>query len=143
MYVRQLAVFLENRSGRLADVTKALGENGIDISALSVADTTGFGILRLIVRNPSLAENVLKERGYAVSVSEVLAIAIDDTPGSLGEALEILDKHQIEIEYIYAFMGRTDKRALLILKVTDMATAVRVLKNTAFQVLTEEEVYAL
>lgn len=143
MHVKQLAVFLENRSGRLADVTKILGKNGIDISALSIADTTGFGILRLIVSNPVLAETVLKEHGYAVSISEVLAIAISDTPGSLAAALDILDANQIEIEYIYAFVGKTDNRALVILKVTDMDAAVSVLKNTDFYVLSDNEVYAL
>lgn len=134
---------LENRSGRLADVTKILGEHGVDISALSVADTTGFGILRLIVSNPVLAESVLKEKGYAVSISEVLAIAISDTPGSLSAALAVLDENQIEIEYIYAFVGKTDKRALVILKVTNMDAAVSVLKNTDALVLSDEEVYAL
>jgi len=90
MSVKQISVFLENKAGRLADVTKVLGENHIDISALSIADTTHFGILRLIVNDPDRAEHVLRENGFTVSSSPVLAIAVDDVPGALSEALSAL-----------------------------------------------------
>lgn len=91
MDVKQISVFLENKSGRLAEVTKILGENNIDISALSIADTTDFGILRLIVNDPDKAEKVLKENGFTVSSTNVIAIGVEDKPGGLSKALEILD----------------------------------------------------
>ncbi len=143
MSVQQISVFLENKGGRLADVTKVMGENGIDISALSIADTTNFGILRMIVNDPAKAEEVLKEKGYAVRISPVLAIAIDDVPGALSQALDVLERERIEIEYIYAFIGKTDSRALVVLKVKDMEGAKRILKDAGVCVLKEEEVYTL
>ena len=143
MSVKQISVFLENKEGRLADVTKVLGELGIDISALSIADTTNFVILRLIVNDPVQAESILKDAGYAVRVSEVLAIAVEDTPGALSKALDVLEKSSIEIEYIYAFIGKTDNRALVVLKVKDMDKAAEVLADADIYVLRDEEVYTL
>ncbi len=143
MSVKQISVFLENKEGRLADVTKVLGEQGIDISALSIADTTNFGILRMIVNDPVQAESILKDAGYAVRVSEVLAIAVEDTPGALSKALDVLEKSSIEIEYIYAFIGKTDNRALVVLKVKDMDKAAEVLADADIYVLRDEEVYTL
>lgn len=143
MSVKQISVFLENKGGRLADVTKVLGERGIDISALSIADTTNFGILRMIVNDPVQSEAILKDKGYAVRISEVLAIAVEDTPGALSNALDILERNDIEIEYIYAFIGKTDNRALVVLKVKDMDKASRVLTDANIYVLKDEEVYTL
>ena len=143
MSVKQISVFLENKGGRLADVTKVLGERGIDISALSIADTTNFGILRMIVNDPVQSEAILKDKGYAVRISEVLAIAVEDTPGALSNALDILEINDIEIEYIYAFIGKTDNRALVVLKVKDMDKASRVLTDANIYVLKDEEVYTL
>ncbi len=143
MSVKQISVFLENKEGRLADVTKVLGEQGIDISALSIADTTNFGILRMIVNDPVQAESILKNAGYAVRVSEVLAIAVEDTPGALSKALDVLEKNSIEIEYIYAFIGKTDNRALVVVKVKDMDKASRVLTDADIYVLRDDEVYTL
>lgn len=143
MSVKQISVFLENKGGRLADVTKVLGERGIDISALSIADTTNFGILRMIVNDPVQSEAILKDKGYAVRISEVLAIAVEDTPGALSKALDILERNDIEIEYIYAFIGKTDNRALVVLKVKDMDKASQVLTDANIYVLKDEEVYTL
>ena len=143
MSVKQISVFLENKGGRLADVTKVLGERGIDISALSIADTTNFGILRMIVNDPVQSEAILKDKGYAVRISEVLAIAVEDTPGALSKALDILERNDIEIEYIYAFIGKTDNRALVVLKVKDMDKASQVLTAANIYVLKDEEVYTL
>ncbi len=143
MSVKQISVFLENKGGRLADVTKVLGEQAIDISALSIADTTNFGILRMIVNSPDRAEAILKEQGYAVRISEVLAIAVEDTPGALSKALAVLEDSGIEIEYIYAFIGKTDSRALVVLKVKDMDKASQALRSANIYVLKDEEVYTL
>lgn len=143
MKVRQISVFLENKAGRLLGVTKVLGENKVDISALSIADTTHFGILRMIVNNPDLAEEVLKEQGYTVSTTDVVAIAIDDEAGSLSKALEALTDEDITIEYIYAFTGKTRNKALVVLKVEDTNMATRLLKDKGIEVLKESEVYSL
>ncbi len=143
MSVKQLSIFLENKGGRLADVTKVLGENSVDISALSIADTTDFGILRMIVSDPVKAESALKDAGYAVSITEVLAIAIDDDPGSLSKVLQSLVAQGIEVEYIYAFIGKNDKRALVVVKVQDMSKAAEVLKEADVDILNDEEVYKL
>ena len=143
MLVKQISVFLENKSGRLAEVTKILGENEIDISALSIADTTDFGILRLIVNKPEAAENVLKENGFTVSCTNVIAIAVEDKPGGLAGALEILDKAEIVIEYMYAFVGKTDNGALVILRVEDQEKAVLSLNQNKIKVISSQMVYNL
>jgi hypothetical protein len=100
MYVKQLSVFVENKFGRMAEILSALAKNEIDISALSLADTSEFGILRLIVDKPELAVSVLKEEGVIVKLSDVLAIAIDDSPGGLSKALDVLTEANVVIEYI-------------------------------------------
>lgn len=143
MLVKQISVFLENKSGRLAEVTKALGASGIDISALSIADTTDFGILRLIVNKPEKAEEVLKENGFTVSCTSVIAIAVLDEPGGLAEALEILDREAIGIEYMYAFVGKATNEALVILRVETPEKAVEVLTNNNIKVLPSSVVYEL
>lgn len=143
MLVKQISIFLENKSGRLAEVTRILGEDGIDISALSIADTTDFGILRLIVNKPERAEIILKENGFTVSCTSVIAIAITDKPGGLATALEILDKESIGIEYMYAFVGKTTDEALVILRVEDPEKAVNTLNKNNIKVLSSSSVYEL
>jgi len=141
--IKQISVFLENKSGRLAAVTKVLGLNDIDISALSIADTTDFGILRLIVNKPDMAEKALNENGFTVSITEVIAISIPDKPGGLATALEVLQNESISIEYTYAFVGKREGEALVILRTDNQQKAMEVLKKNNIKVLTEEEVYSL
>lgn len=144
MSVAQISVFLENKAGRLADVTRTLGENGIDINALSIADTTHFGILRLIVNQPERAVEVLKDAGFTVNSSPVMAIAIDDEPGALSKALDALNENHIGIDYIYAFVGKTQNKALVIFRVEDsLDAAAKVLAEAGIQVLKDAEVYSL
>jgi len=143
MNVKQISVFLENKAGRLADVTKVIGDKGIDISALSIADTTNYGILRLIVNKPDEAEKILKECGYTVNITSVLAVAIDDVPGSLANILGILDTNNISVEYSYAFVGKKINKALVILKVEDSEAAINVLTENNVRLLRDEEVYGL
>lgn len=143
MLVKQISVFLENKSGRLAEVTKTLAESNIDISALSIADTTDFGILRLIVNDPEKAEGILSENGFTVSSTSVIAVGVPDEPGGLAAALDVLDKESIEIEYLYAFVGKEDKAALVIFRVEDPDKAIKVLQDNGIKVLTSEEVYNL
>ena len=143
MLIKQISVFLENKSGRLAEVTKVLGDNNIDISALSIADTTDFGILRLIVNNPQKAEQVLKENEFTVSSTSVIAIAVPDKPGGLSKALGVLNELSIGIEYMYAFVGKSDNEALVIIRVENPEKAVEVLMNNNIDVLPSEKVYKL
>ncbi len=143
MLVKQISIFLENKSGRLAEVTRALGENDIDISALSIADTTDFGILRLIVNKPEKAERILKESDFTVSITNVIAIGVQDKPGGLSKALIILDRESIGIEYMYAFVSKTEEDALVILKVDDPEKAVKALKDNGISVLPSSQVYKL
>ena len=143
MLVKQISIFLENKSGRLAEVTRTLGENDIDISALSIADTTDFGILRLIVNKPEKAERILKESDFTVSCTNVIAIGVQDKPGGLAKALEVLDRESIGIEYMYAFVSKTEDEALVILKVEDPEKAVKVLMDNGISVLPSSQVYKL
>ncbi|MFA6308153.1 MAG: ACT domain-containing protein [Clostridia bacterium] len=143
MLVKQISVFIENKSGRLAEITRLLGENNIDISALSIADTTDFGILRLIVSDPQKAEYVLKKESFTVSCTSVIAISVIDKPGGLSGALEILDKNLISIEYMYAFVGKRENVALVILRVENPEKAVQVLENSGVKVLSSSDVYRL
>lgn len=143
MLVKQISVFLENKSGRLAEVTDVLAKNSINISALSIADTTDFGILRLIVSSPVDAEKILKENGFTVSITNVIAISVNDKPGGLAEVLKILDKNSIGIEYIYAFVAKITDKALVIIRVEEIEKAVKVLESNNIEVLNSSKVYGL
>lgn len=143
MLIKQISIFVENKSGRLAEITKLLGSKNIDISALSIADTTDFGILRLIVNDPEKAEKSLKDEGFTVSCTEVIAIAIEDKPGGLAKVLDILSNNSIGIEYMYAFVGKDGAHALLILRVENPDKAVGVLQKAKIRTLSSKEVYGL
>jgi len=119
MIIKQISVFVENQSGNLADMTSLLGSNNIDIGAMSLADTTDFGIVRMIVSDTAKACDILKEQGFAVKCTDVTALAVDDVPGGLSGALEKLKKEDIAVEYLYAFVGKTDKRAMVVMRVSE------------------------
>ena len=141
MSVKQISVFVENKSGSLAKITKVLSENNIDIQALSLADTTDFGILRLIVNAPEKAELILSENHFTIKETEVLAVAIDDAPGGLHKVLSVLEKEGIAIEYMYAFTGKGFDHALVILRVADNEAAEKILKNSGISVVDGEKLY--
>lgn len=143
MLVKQISVFLENKSGRLAEVTRTLAQNNIDISALSIADTTDFGILRLIVNDPETAESVLGANGFTVSCTSVIAVSVADKPGGLAAALDIMETEGIGIEYLYAFVGKAKDEALVIFRVESPDKAVEVLRKNGIKVLSSDEVYKL
>ena len=140
MVVKQLSVFIENKSGRLVQITEILGKNQIDIRAVSIADTTSFGILRLIVDDPDRAKMVLREAGFTVSITEVIAIAIEDKPGGLSKALRVLSDAQISVEYMYAFLSREDKTAYVIFRVEDNDEAVQALRKEGIVCLSSEDI---
>ena len=140
MTVNQLSVFVENKQGRLSEITSILQQNQVDIRALSIADTTHFGILRLIVDKPAQAETALKEAGFTVSLTPVIAIGVADRPGGLAEALALLRDGGISVEYMYAFVSRKKDSAFVILRVDDNGKAVELMKNGGFSVLRESEI---
>lgn len=143
MFVKQISVFVENKKGRLYKMTKVLGDNGIDLIALSIADTTNFGILRCIVSDPQKAIAVLKENGFTASTTEVLAVEVPDVPGGLASVLEILKDNEITVEYLYSFVRTHDDKALVLFRVEEAEKTVQVLKQNGVQVLPEEVVYNL
>lgn len=140
MFINQLSVFVENRQGRLAEITKVLQDNAVDIRALSIADTKEFGILRLIVSDPKKAALVLKEEGFTVSLTKVIGIGIDDEPGGLYGAMKVLCEHKISVEYMYAFISRSVEKAYVILRVTDNEKASEILKEAGFQIMQDDEI---
>ncbi|MBT9172595.1 MAG: hypothetical protein DDT21_00981 [Syntrophomonadaceae bacterium] len=143
MPVKQISIFLENKAGRLAEVTSILGRENINIRALSIADTTDFGILRLIVNRPEEAGRVLRKEGFMVSETEVLAVEVPDRPGGLAGVLSILSEAGVNIEYLYAFIEKSSADALVIFRVENSSLAAEALQKRAVKVLSGEEVYAL
>lgn len=148
MKVKQLSVFLENKSGRLAEVTSTLGDAGINIRALSLADTSEFGILRLIVNDIRKAHQVLHERGFTLGETEVLAVEIPDRPGGLSSVLRVLGTKGINVEYMYAFVEkpRTESSApaaIVVFRFEDVDGAIAALQAAGINLLPAEEIYKL
>ncbi len=128
--IKQLSIFIENKPGRLAEVTSYLAKQGINIHALSIADTTDFGILRLIVEDPEAARTVLKDYGLTVKTTDVIAVALQNTPGSLSKVLHELEKQDISIEYMYAFTSRCSEHdAMVILRLAEQESVLPKLRN--------------
>lgn len=143
MQIQQLSIFVENKSGRLAEITEVLAAANVDIRAISVADTSDFGILRLIVDKPAEAVEALKQAGLTVSLTSVIGMGIDDKPGEFSKAMRVLADHRIGIEYMYAFISRDKGKAYVILRVEDSEKAVDVLAKDEIKILTPEEIYGM
>ncbi len=139
MTIKQLSIFLENREGRLDEVLAVLGRNGINIVALSLADTTEYGMLRLIVSEPDKGKEVLKEAGIVAMATKVIALRVPHAAGSLSKAMHLLVQNNVNIEYMYAFANGEDASAVLKTEIPEKA--VRVLKEGGFDVWEEEEAY--
>lgn len=137
MKTSQISIFIENRSGRLAKITTALGAAGVNIRALSLADTSDFGILRLIVNHTEKAINTLKDQGFTVMVSSVIAVAVPDTPGALGNLLSLMEHAGLNVEYMYAFVTKNQDRAVIILRFDDIDKAIETLMENDIAVLDE------
>jgi hypothetical protein len=140
---KQISVFLENKAGRLSHVTRVLGDAQVNIRALSIADTSDFGILRLIVNDPEKAYRILKEQGFTVSQTEVVAVQVPDSPGSLATVLEQMAEENLNIEYLYAFLGTKDDDALIIFKVEDIQRAKAAFEKQGIRFLEEKKLYEL
>jgi hypothetical protein len=143
MNVEQISIFIENKSGRLAEITKVLGDAGVNVRALSLADTSDFGILRLIVNDRETAQQVLKEKGFTVSKTEVVAVEVPDRPGGLSQILQALDRDQINVEYMYAFVERCGENAVIIFRFDETAKAIKTLTDSGFTVLEGARLYAM
>ena len=143
MSIRQLTVFVENRQGAMAEVTRELAEHNVDLRALSMADTQEFGVLRLIVKDVDSALTVLRESGHIVNVTPVTAVKISDAPCRLSQALSVLDRAGINIEYLYAFLTRTEKHAYVVLRVEDNDGAKNALSEAGFKLVQESDIQKL
>ena len=140
MAIQQLTVFLENKQGKLAQVTRLLAENGIDLRALSIADTAEFGILRLIVSDIEKAKEILVSDGTLVQITEVVGVRLSDRPGELAEVLSALDCAGINVEYLYAFLMRTENSAYVVLRVAENDEAEQILQKAGFQLINEKDI---
>lgn len=143
MAIKQLTVFVENKKGTIVSVTDILAKNNINLRALSIAETEDFGILRLIVNDEEAAKKVLEENGYLIKIVDVVGVKIGDEPGKLTSALSVLDKADINVEYLYAFMARTEKHAYVVLRVEDNFSAEDKLVNAGFKLITEADICKL
>jgi hypothetical protein len=143
MKVEQLSIFVENKSGRLAEVTAILARNGINIRALSLADTADFGILRLIVDDMEKTNTLLKNSGFTVGRNEVVAAEVPDRPGGLAGILSALQGQGINVEYMYAFVQKSEGNAVLIFRFDDIQKAVDTLRTAGIRILSGEQVSRL
>lgn len=143
MGVKQISVFLENKAGRLAEATKILGDNNINIRALAIADTADFGVLRMIVNDPDKATKVLKNGDFTVSETEVVAMEVPDRPGGLAKVLRLLTDNAINIEYLYCFIEKSGESAIVVLRVENIEKAKQTLNANGVRLPKAEEVYTI
>ncbi len=143
MKLKQISIFLENKKGRLWKALNILKDAGINIRALSIADTSEFGILRLIIPEPEKAKEALEESNFVVKMNEVIAVEVPDEPGGLEGILEILNKGDINVEYIYAFVEKNEEKAIVVLRTEDIDAGIKALEDGKATVLSSEEVYKL
>ena len=141
MIIKQLSIFLENKTGRLAEISETLGKVGINMSAFSVADSSDFGILRLIVSEPEQALEALKTEGFSVKLTDVICLNVPNTPGALSKAMTILKEAQVEIEYMYAFSLGED--AVSVIKPQNIERCIEVLQAQKLELLASSSLYKL
>ena len=143
MTINQLSIFVENKAGTVASISKSIADAGVSIRALSVADTQEFGILRLIVSDVEKAKEVLSKNDCVVSVTKVIGIEIPDIPGGLSNVLEIVSENGINIEYLYAFITIAGKHAYVVLRVEDNEKAAQILTNKGIKLVSQADIDAL
>lgn len=139
MFIKQLSVFIENREGRLEEVLDVLKQNNVNIVSLSLADTSDYGLLRLLVTNPEVGKKALSENGFSAMLTDVLGVKLCHRVGYLQELLEVICQNNINIEYMYALSTGTDD-ASIVIKTSDLAKAAEVLKKTEVELVTQEEI---
>lgn len=143
MKVQQISIFIENKSGRLAEVARILGTHNVNIRALSLADTSDFGILRLLVDRTDDALQILRDGGFTVNKTEVVAVEVPDKPGGLSTILKVLDEAKINVEYMYAFVERNAGNAVIIFRFDDIDNAITTLQQKNVSILKGEKLYSL
>jgi len=143
MKIKQLSIFLENRKGRMRKALDVLEKGGVNIRALSIADTSYFGILRLIVPDPLETKKLLEDNDFIVKVGEVIAVRMEDEPGSLGKILGILDDNDINLEYLYAFVEEKEDRAIVLLHPENIDEGIKALQDNGVDIISPEEVYEM
>lgn len=143
MKIKQISVFLENRKGRLLEATESLAKAGINIRALSIADTSEFGILRLIVPEPERAKKVLENSNFTVRENDVIAVGVPDSPGGLAGILRILNDTGINVEYAYAFVQKSGEKAVVVLRIEDPAAGIKALSEGGIMLLSSQDVFEL
>jgi hypothetical protein len=141
--IKQISVFVENKPGRLLDVVEILGNSNIDIKAISLADSSDFGIVRLICENPESVYELITNSGFTASLTEVLAIAISDQPGSLAKVLRALKESDINIEYMYGFSAKTKDHAVMIIKVSNLEETIKCCISNNVQILSENDISSI
>jgi hypothetical protein len=129
MTIQQISVFLENKSGRLAEVTTTLGEAGVNMRAATIADTADFGILRMVVNDPKKALETLEKKGFTAKVTDVFAIEMDDRPGGLGSIMRLFHETGVNIEYLYSSLENKNDKAVVIFKVDDIEHGNKIIKG--------------
>ncbi|MDD5746497.1 MAG: amino acid-binding protein [Candidatus Omnitrophica bacterium] len=137
MKITQISVFLENKTGRLADVCKLLGNNQVNIKALTIAENKEFGILRLVVDKPKIALEVLRKEQFVAERTDIVAVEVDDRPGGLARLLDFMGKHDLNIEYMYGFMEKRSEKALMVFRFDDAQKAINALVKNGYGVVTE------
>lgn len=142
MKIRQISVFIENQSGRLSDVIDFLGKQNINIRALSLADTSDFGILRLIVNDPDKAYNLLRKEEFTVGSTDVVAVAVNDSPGGLAKVLNTLKKHGINVEYMYSYIKKDNEQAFMVFRFEDTDKTIEIMKQEGMT-LCGPDIYSL
>ena len=141
MSVKQISIFIENQPGKLAEATRFIADNGINLRALSIADTREFGILRIICDEPEVSAEKLKKGGYVTNVAEVIAVGIKDAPGSMATILEIIAKAGVSVEYTYAFLATRINGAFMIFRVDDNAKATEALAAEGIKMVSQSEMF--
>jgi len=143
MFVEQISIFVENKEGRLAEVTAILRDANINIKALSLADTTDFGVLRMIVNDNKKSQQALKKEGFSVGITKVLAVEVLDEPGGLNKILDPICENEVNVEYMYAFANPQCKHAIMIFRFDDYDKALKILDQKNIKVLTPQEIAGL
>jgi len=133
MIIKQISIFLENVSGRLAEVTKTLASNQVNLRAMTIADTADFGILRIIAADPGTAAGVLSKAGFMAKMTEVLAVEVEDRPGGLARVMEVFSKNNVNIEYMYASLERSKDKAIIIIKVADVQKGIKIVEENGLK----------
>lgn len=141
--IRQISIFVENKPGRLREMADILRKNDLDIRAVSISDTKDFGILRIIVNDPDKACEALKKAECTVTITDVLAVGVKDKPGGLYSVMDVMYNNGISVEYMYAFVSKSDDDAYVILRVADIEQTSKILTDSGIRLITSQEIYEM